>query len=98
LLKSIFSVFLGVSVVSVIFSFAKKISTVAIVYLLGYLDFSAAWLVAPVIYSVIREEWRKEKEMKRNVAKAAAMCNEKDVILARVDDLPSWVSSNQGVY
>ena len=76
---------------SVILSFAKKISTVAAVYLLGYFEFSVAWLIGPIIFSVIRQEWRKEKDLKRNIAKAAALCNEKDVILARVDDLPSWV-------
>lgn len=77
---------------SVLWSFAKKIGMVAAVYSLGYFEFSVAWFIGPIIYSVIRDEWKKEKEMKRNIAKAAALCNEKDVILARVDDLPSWVS------
>jgi hypothetical protein len=81
----------GTSILNVLYSFAKKIGTVAIVYLIGYFEFSAAWLIGPVILSVIREEWKKEKELRRNVAKAAALCNEKEVILARVDDLPSWV-------
>lgn len=81
----------GTSILSVLYSFAKKISTVAIVYLIGYFEFSAAWLIGPVVLSVIREEWKKENELRRNVAKAAALCNEKEVILARVDDLPSWV-------
>ncbi|EEB18657.1 conserved hypothetical protein [Pediculus humanus corporis] len=76
---------------NVLGSFAKKVGTVAIVYLLGYFQFSVAWLIGPVIFSVIRDEWKKEKELKRTIAKAAAMCNEKEVILARVDDLPSWV-------
>ena len=81
----------GTSILSVLYSCAKKIGTVAIVYLIGYFELSAAWLIGPVIFSVIREEWKKDKELRRNVAKAAAMCNEKEVILARVDDLPSWV-------
>jgi hypothetical protein len=81
----------GTSILSVLYSFAKKIGTVAIVYLIGYFEWSAAWLIGPVILSVIREEWKKDKELRRNIAKAAAMCNEKEVILARVDDLPSWV-------
>jgi hypothetical protein len=81
----------GTSIVNVLYSFAKKIGTVAVVYLIGYFEFSAAWLIGPVILSVIRDEWKKEKELRRNVAKAAALCNEKEVILARVDDLPSWV-------
>jgi len=81
----------GTSILSVLYSCAKKIGTVAIVYLIGYFELSAAWLICPVILSVIREEWKKDKELRRNIAKAAAMCNEKEVILARVDDLPSWV-------
>lgn len=81
----------GTSILSVLYSCAKKIGTVAIVYLIGYFELSVAWLIGPVIFSVIRDEWKKDKELRRNVAKAAAMCNEKDVILARVDDLPSWV-------
>jgi uncharacterized membrane protein (Fun14 family) len=84
----------GTSILSVLYSCAKKIGTVAIVYLIGYFELSVAWLIGPVIFSVIRDEWKKDKELRRNVAKAAAMCNEKDVILARVDDLPSWVSVN----
>ncbi|KAG8234694.1 hypothetical protein J437_LFUL015348 [Ladona fulva] len=81
----------GYSILGVSYTFFKRISTVMFVYMMGYFGFSSAWLIAPVILSVMREEWKKEKELKRNVAKAAAMCSEKDVILARVDDLPTWV-------
>jgi len=81
----------GTSILSVLYGCAKKIGVVAIVYLIGYFELSVAWLIGPVILSVIREEWKKDKELRRNIAKAAAMCNEKEVILARVDDLPSWV-------
>lgn len=76
---------------SVLYSCAKKIGTVAVVYLIGYFELSVAWLIGPVILSVIREEWKKDKELRRNIAKAAATRDEKEVILARVDDLPSWV-------
>jgi len=81
----------GTSILSILYSCAKKIGTVAVVYLIGYFDLSVAWLIGPVIFSVIREEWKKEKELRRNIAKAAATRDEKEVILARVDDLPSWV-------
>lgn len=46
----------------------------------------------PVIFSVAREEWRKSAEMRRAIAKASATVDEKDVILARISDLPAWVS------
>ncbi|XP_046399640.1 extended synaptotagmin-2 isoform X5 [Ischnura elegans] len=81
----------GYSVLSVCYTFVKRLSQVMLVYCLGYFGCSSAWLIGPVILSVMREEWKKEKDLRRNVAKAAAMCQEKDVILARVDDLPTWV-------
>jgi hypothetical protein len=81
----------GSSALQLLGRLGKQVCTVALVYLMGYFNFSPAWLITPVIFSVIREEWKKDKELKRNIAKAAALSNEKDVILARVDDLPAWV-------
>lgn len=82
----------GSNILHLLYNFSKQLGKVAVVYLLGYFNISPAWLIGPVILSVLREEWGKEKELKRNIAKAAALSNEKDVILARVDDLPAWVS------
>ncbi|XP_075219377.1 extended synaptotagmin-like protein 2 isoform X2 [Lycorma delicatula] len=79
------------SILHIVYGAFKKVCAVAAIYLVGYFNFSAAWFVAPVILSVVREEWKKTKELKRNIAKAAAMSNEKDVILARIDELPAWV-------
>lgn len=61
------------------------------VYLVGYMQWSVAWLIGPVILSVMRDQWRKESEYRRNLAKTAATSSEKDIILARLDDLPAWV-------
>lgn len=83
----------GSSIFHIISHVTKQVGTVAIIYLLGYFNISPAWLIGPLILSVIRDEWKKEKEIKRNIAKAAAMSNEKEVILARIDELPAWVSS-----
>ncbi|CAH1401611.1 unnamed protein product [Nezara viridula] len=79
------------SILHLVYTFGKHLSKVAIVYLFGYFNISPAWLLGPLVLSVLREEWKKEKQLKRNIAKAAALSNEKDVILARVDDLPAWV-------
>jgi hypothetical protein len=73
----------GTSILSVLYSFAKKIGTVSIVYLIGYFEWSAAWLIGPVILSVIRDEWKKDKELRRNIANAAAMCNDEEIFLGR---------------
>lgn len=55
------------------------------------MHWSIAWFICPVILYTLRDQWREEKELKRTIAKATAMSNEKEVILARVDDLPAWV-------
>lgn len=83
----------GSNLLHLFYCFGKHLSKIAIVYLFGYFNVSPAWLLGPVVLTVLREEWGKEKELKRTIAKAAALSNEKDVILARVDDLPAWVSS-----
>ncbi|CAK1599925.1 unnamed protein product [Parnassius mnemosyne] len=81
----------NMDVLSIIYRFFKKVSIVGVVYLVGYMQWSVAWLIGPVVLSVLRDQWRKENEYRRNLAKAAAVSSEKDIILARLDDLPAWV-------
>ncbi|XP_017465615.1 PREDICTED: extended synaptotagmin-2-B [Rhagoletis zephyria] len=76
---------------SLIYTVFKKVAVVGSIYLVGYMGWSVAWLIAPVILSVTRDQFRKTTEYKRNIAKASAMASEKDVILARIDELPAWV-------
>lgn len=78
-------------IVSICYAFAKKVATVGAIYLVGYMGWSVAWLIAPVILSLTRDQWKKVNDAKRNIAKVSALSNEKDVILARIDDLPAWV-------
>jgi hypothetical protein len=40
---------------------------------------------------VIRDQWKTTSDRRRTIAKAAALASEKDVVLARLDDLPAWV-------
>lgn len=84
----------GDNVGSLLYSFAKKVVTVGIIYFVGYMGWSVAWLITPVLLSVAREQWRNKNETRRNVAKASALASDKEVILARLGDLPAWVSSN----
>ncbi|XP_053600773.1 extended synaptotagmin-2-A isoform X2 [Plodia interpunctella] len=79
------------TVFSMIYRFFKKVSIVGVVYLVGYMQWSVAWLIGPVVLSVLRDQWRRDSEYRRNLAKAAALSSEKDVVLARLDDLPAWV-------
>jgi hypothetical protein len=53
--------------------------------------FQFAWLLCPLLLSVIREQVRSKHDTRRAVAKASALASDKDVILARLNDLPAWV-------
>jgi len=59
----------------------------------GYFDFSFAWLVTPVLLTVLRDKWKKDRDFRLSAARQAAMTNEKEMIESRikVEDLPSWV-------
>lgn len=78
-------------VFGLIYSVVKKVTLVGAIYLVGYMNWSVAWLITPVVMAVTREYWRKTSDMRREIAKASAVANEKDVILARINDLPAWV-------
>lgn len=80
------------SVFTLLYSIVKKVTVVGAIYLVGYMNWSVAWLITPVILAVTREYWNKTNEIRREVAKASATANEKDVILARISDLPAWVN------
>ncbi|CAG9575905.1 unnamed protein product [Danaus chrysippus] len=81
----------NMSVLSYIYRFFKKVSIVGAVYLVGYMQWSVAWLLGPVVLSVMRDQWRRDSEYRRNLAKTAALSSEKDIVLAKLDDLPAWV-------
>lgn len=77
---------------AIMYSTCKKAAIVGSIYLVGYMGWSVAWLIAPLIISVARNHYAKSTAHKRNIAKASAIASEKEVILARIDDLPAWVS------
>lgn len=78
-------------IISIILNALKKVSVVGIVYFVGYMHWSVAWFIGPVVLLVIRDQWRKTHDLRRTIAKAAALASEKDVVLARLNDLPAWV-------
>ncbi|KAF2883924.1 hypothetical protein ILUMI_22241 [Ignelater luminosus] len=81
----------GTNILSVLYSTVKKISTVAVIYFVGYMQWSMGWFMGPIVLLVIRDQYRKVKERKSRVAQTCALANEEDVVLARLDDLPAWV-------
>ena len=68
-------------------SIVKKISMRTLawvgVYLLGYFDFSIAWMVTPLLLSVLRDHWKKEKRNRLAAAREAALSNEQAMLEAR---------------
>ncbi|XP_059621381.1 extended synaptotagmin-2 isoform X2 [Phlebotomus argentipes] len=76
---------------SLIFTVAKRVAVVSVIYFVGYMGWSVAWLIAPVILSVARTEMRKKTDLRRSIAKASAIATEREMILARIDELPAWV-------
>jgi len=80
-----------------IVSIAKKLGMRTLawisVYLLGYFDFSIGWMITPLLLSVLRDQWKKDKRNRLTAAREAALTNEQAMIEARInaEDLPSWV-------
>nr|XP_054750713.1 extended synaptotagmin-2-A-like [Lytechinus pictus] len=60
------------------------------VWLVGYLGFSALWLLLIVIVSVWRDRASRRKAQSTELARAAVE-NERESIVGVVRDLPSWV-------
>jgi hypothetical protein len=60
---------------------------------MGYFNFSIAWILGIVGITAATDQWRKERNYRMSTARASALYDDKDVIMARVSDLPSWVSA-----
>lgn len=76
-----------------IFILGLQASLVGIIYLAGYYELSIAWFIAPVVLLVARDRLIELNRKRRDVAKAVALSNEKDLITGNLKDLPAWVSS-----
>ena len=82
---------------SMLLTIAKKLGLRSLawlgVYLLGYWDFSLAWMVTPLLLSVLRDTWKKEKRARLTAAREAALSNEQAMLEARMnaEELPAWV-------
>ena len=72
-------------------SYFKKAAVVLAVWATGYFKFSPSWLLLGLVVYVWKERHQAKKKNAIAIAQAIAR-DEKAVILARVEDLPSWVS------
>jgi len=72
-------------------SLLMKLGAAGIIWGWGYCNFSIAWLIAPIAISVWKTERKKDNELRTIMAQAAVLANEKELIVSRIDELPSWV-------
>lgn len=75
-----------------IFTLVKKLSVVGFIYWTGYMNWSIAWIVTPILIGETREYLTESNSVRRKIAKESAKGKERDAIMARVRDLPSWVT------
>ncbi|KAK9294826.1 hypothetical protein QLX08_010690 [Tetragonisca angustula] len=76
---------------SLFISFLTKLATAGIIWSWGYLNLNIAWLIAPIALVAWKVERRKDNELKAITAQASVMAKEKELIMSRLDELPSWV-------
>ena len=74
--------------------FLPKFFGCVTLYLVGYFNFSMAWIVTPLVLIFLKTFWKKGKNRQNVGAKVAALLGEQKMIKnARIPtkDLPSWV-------
>lgn len=76
---------------SLTISFLTKLTAAGIIWGWGYFNYSIAWLIAPIAFSVWKAECKKDNELRMLTTQASALAKEKVMIMGRIDELPSWV-------
>ncbi|CAG5126272.1 unnamed protein product, partial [Candidula unifasciata] len=76
---------------NVVQRYFKLAGVASVVWLVGYFDYSVSWLWLFLVVYVWKEKHYRARKYRKLVARDIAR-DEKEVILARVDDLPSWVN------
>lgn len=80
----------GVQLLSLGLKSAKVAAMLLVVWLIGYVGLSVTWVLIALVCYVVGNEYSRNRETKRAYAKQAVI-DEQKAILARVDELPSWV-------
>ncbi|XP_037044351.1 extended synaptotagmin-2-like isoform X2 [Bradysia coprophila] len=82
----------GKSTTAFVSSLVIKLIAVSVIYGAGYMNWSIAWLITPIVLSETREYLTDPRNVvRRKIARLSASETEKKTILACVKDLPSWV-------
>ncbi|XP_066980781.1 extended synaptotagmin-2 isoform X14 [Macrobrachium rosenbergii] len=74
--------------------FGRRLFEWFMVYMFGYYSVSFGWLMAPLLFLVLRDKRAKEKKIKFDIIRAIANADEKDILqeFQRFANLPSWVT------
>ncbi|XP_067685941.1 extended synaptotagmin-2-like [Haliotis asinina] len=75
---------------NVVTEYFKLAGVVLVVWFVGYFAFSPSWLLLGLVVYVWKEKHTREQKLKIEINQRTAR-DEKTEILARVEDLPSWV-------
>ena len=78
-------------VLNLVKQYFKYAGAVVAIWGFGYWQFSPAWLMLGLVAFVWKEKKVKEHKRRIEISQQASK-NEKAAILARVEDLPSWVN------
>lgn len=68
----------------------SKILVYTIVYILGRLNYSFAWIV-PLFFTSIQDHIRNKRAVNKAATHAALKMDDKDGIYSRLDEIPAWV-------
>ncbi|XP_018345899.1 PREDICTED: extended synaptotagmin-2 isoform X3 [Trachymyrmex septentrionalis] len=79
------------NVSSLTISFLTKLAAAGIIWGWGYFNYSIAWLIAPIAFSVWKAERKRDNELRTITAQASVLVKEKELIVSRMNELPSWV-------
>jgi Ca2+-dependent lipid-binding protein len=80
----------GIQLLPLLMKYFKTVGLLLGVWVLGYFRFSSTWVMIALLCHMLNEEYRKIKDAKKSFAQHAVR-NEKEAILARCEELPSWV-------
>lgn len=81
----------GIQLLPLLIKYFKSVGFLLGVWVLGYFRFSSTWVMIALLCHMLNEEYRKIKDSKKRFTQDAVK-NEKEAILARCEELPSWVS------
>ena len=87
----------GIQLMSLITKYFKTAGFLMSVWSLGYFRFSSSWILLALFFYISNEEFRKGKDAKRAFARDVATGSEQKAIMARVEELPAWVSSDSNL-